>query len=126
MTASVAFSLLAFTAAPDLADAADLASYALVVATLLLAMIAAWVAVLAYAAATGTPDLQVMLYFRLSAPNAPHFEAGRDDSGNLQAIGSSQVVGEIYLRNNSPYSARNPVVIVRLRGMIFRSIPMDG
>ncbi len=43
----------------------------------------------------------------------------------MQAVNFKQLAGEIDLDNRSPYSARNPAVIVHLKGMAFSagSIP---
>jgi hypothetical protein len=87
--------------------------------TLLLALIAAVVAVMAYAAATGLPDLKLQVRFEFSDPNRPVFKAQLDEQGWVAGDRFKQTVGTISLRNDSGYSARNPAVIVRLKGMAF-------
>ncbi len=88
-------------------------------ATLLLAFIAALVAMLAYAVATGSPDLKLQVHFEFSYINRPVFDAEVQEGGRLRAKQFKQTLGTISLRNDSGYPARNPAVIVRLRGMVF-------
>lgn len=116
---SAVFFVLAFVLAPDLADGIALAGDVLVAATLLLAVIAAAVAVLAYTVSTGAPELQVSVRFPFSQVNAPLFKARRID-GEVQAEDFKQVNGEIYLRNENQYPASSPAVIVRLHRMAFK------
>jgi hypothetical protein len=114
---SAILAILAFVFAPDLADGIAFAGVVLTGATLLLAVIAAAVAVLAYAVTTGTPVLAFAIKFPFSEINNPTFEAQRREDGNLKAVSFKQLTGEIHLRNDSQYSARNPAVIIRLKGM---------
>jgi hypothetical protein len=101
---------------PDrLAEAGDIFS----AATLLLTVIAALVALLAYAVTTGLPDLKVQLNFEFSWPNRPKFQAEIDENGWLRALNFKQTSGSISIRNESGYSAKNPAVIVRFRGMAY-------
>jgi hypothetical protein len=124
---SVVLGILAFTLAPDLADGIALAGDVMVAATLLLAVLAAAVAVLAYTVSTGAPDLRIRVKFPFSAANAPMFEARKDEFDNLQAVNFKQLTGEIYLGNRNQYSARNPTVTVRLKGMAFNTVNIpDG
>lgn len=91
--------------------------------TLLLAIVAAIVALQAYAAATGLPDLSLQLRFEFSRSNIPVFEAAVSDNNWLQAKQFKQLTANVYLRNNSRYAARSPAVIVRLQGM---ALTMSG
>jgi hypothetical protein len=102
--------------ADRLAETADV----LAAGTLVLAILAALVALQAYAAATGLPDLQVQVTFGFSYPNRPVFRATFGDDGNSQAaVPFKQVYCVMKVRNKSGYSARNPAVIIRLNGMAF-------
>jgi hypothetical protein len=110
---SVALAVFAFILAPDLADGIALAGDVIVAATLLLAVIAAAVAVLAYAVSTGAPGLQVSVEFRHDYP----VSYTQDDQGQIISATFPNLTAEIYLRNVNQYPAHNPAVIVRLRGM---------
>lgn len=91
-------------------------------ATLVLALIAAVVAVMAYAAATGLPDLKFQVDFPFSRINWPRFRASsvdEEDGAWLYAESFKQTTGTILLRNDSAYSAKNPAVIVRLQNLYF-------
>jgi hypothetical protein len=124
---SAVFSVLAFTFAPDLADAAALAAFVVTTAALLLAVIAAAVGVLAYAVSTGSPDLAISVRFPFSAVNWPVFKAQKLDDGRLGSENFKQLIGEIHLRNDSPYSARSPAVIVRLTGIgVLNGVRSEG
>jgi hypothetical protein len=85
--------------------------------TLLLALIAAIVAVMAYAAATGLPDLKLQVSFPFSTVNCPRFEAIKDEHGSINSRPFKQTTGTVLLRNESAYSAKNPAVIVPLESM---------
>lgn len=90
---------------------------------LLLSFIAALLAVQAYAAATGLPSLSVQVWFGASSKNIPVFTANEEENGWL-AIGAPnrQTVAQISIYNAGLYSARNPVVVLRLEGMFVRGI----
>jgi len=88
-------------------------------ATLLLAVVAAVVALMAYAVSTGLPDLKVQIQFEFSYLNRPVFRAEIDENGDLRAARFKQTICTIMVRNDSSYSARSPAIIVRLRGMAF-------
>jgi hypothetical protein len=92
-------------------------------ATLVLALIAAVVAVMAYAAATGLPDLKLRVSFPFSAVNRPRFKAYAGEEGWLYAEGFKQITGTILLRNESRYSAKNPAVTVRLDNLYVANSP---
>jgi hypothetical protein len=88
--------------------------------TLVLALIAAVVAVMAYAAATGQPDLKLQVSFPFSTVNRPKIKAHRGkEEGWLLADHFKQTTGTVLLRNESVYSAKNPAVIVRLVNLYF-------
>jgi hypothetical protein len=81
--------------------------------TLLLALIAAVVAVMAYAAATGLPDLRLQVRFPFSKANRPSFDV-TEEYQLVSARDFMQTTATVQLRNDSGFSARNPAVIVRL------------
>lgn len=131
LAASAATGLLAWRVFPwhgtktgtadRLAETADV----LTTGTLVLAILAAFVALQAYAAATGLPDLQVQVRFGFSYPNRPVFRATSGEHGRSQvAAPFKQTYCIVNVRNKSGYSARNPAVIIRLKGMVFH--PPDG
>lgn len=84
-------------------------------ATLLLAAVAGLVAVLAYALSTGAPNLEVKVTNAENPYRQPTIDLGPDDSINV----CKDEELAISLRNVSSYSARNPVVTVRMVGFIF-------
>jgi hypothetical protein len=86
--------------------------------TLLLALVAAFVALQAYAVTTGLPDLQVQVQFGSSDRNHPVFLASTADNGWLQTTyPASQTTAKIRLRNRSNYAAQDIAMIVHMRGM---------
>jgi hypothetical protein len=88
--------------------------------TLLLALIAALVALQAFAITTGLPDLQVQVKFGSSDRNRPVFLASTLQNGWVQASDpQSQTTANIRLRNQSNYAAQNVAMIVHLHGMAF-------
>lgn len=102
--------------ADHLAETGDL----LTGGTLALALIAGFVALQAYAAATGLPDLEFQITFGFSLPNRPVLRATSDEYGQFQiAAPFRQIYSTVTVRNMSGYSARNPAVIIRLRAMAF-------
>ena len=103
----------------DLADRLTEAGVVFAGATLLLAAIAAVVALVAYAVSSGAPDIQFKMHFPFSEPNNPIFTAEWDQE-RAKAKNFKQLHPDVFLRNISSYSARNPAVIVRLGGMFFR------
>jgi hypothetical protein len=95
-------------------------------ATLVLALIAAVVAVMAFAAATGQPDLKLRVSFPFSAVNRPTFKAHSGKEGGwLSADDLKQTTGTILLSNESRYSAKNPAVTVRLENLYVASSPEE-
>ncbi len=86
--------------------------------TLLLALLAALIALQAYAAATGLPDLRVQVWFDYSDKNCPVFRASKSSDGRLQSdLPIGQTIARISVSNSSGYSARNPAVVLRFRAM---------
>jgi hypothetical protein len=85
---------------------------------LLLSLIAALLALQAYAAATGLPELAVQVWFGASSKNQPVFTAKAQDNGWLVVSEPSrQTVARISLCNRGVYSARNPALVITLDGM---------
>jgi hypothetical protein len=89
--------------------------------TLLLALLAGIVALQAYAAATGAPELQLRVSFPYSYPNAPRFMIAKDELGERITPPHDQASATILVGNMSKYSARNPAVVVRFENMALRS-----
>jgi hypothetical protein len=77
---------------------------------------AGFVAVQAYKAATGLPDLRIQVSFEYSEKNAPAFEADARDDGSARARPFKQTSGRIVIQNLSDYSPRNPSVVLRRLG----------
>jgi hypothetical protein len=88
--------------------------------TLLLAVIAGLVALQAYAAATGLPDLELQVRFEYSQENHPVFRGSVAAGGWVEATSPlGQTAATILIRNRSDYSARDPALVVRLVAMTF-------
>jgi len=131
LLATVILMILALTARANLADRMAETAVVIAGATLLLAIIAAVVALLAYAVSTGAPDIDMSIRIPLDGhPNNPEFEveSGSTRHSNDQAVTDAEVfavkafqqlVAMIQLCNRSRYSAVNPAVIVRLQAMMF-------
>lgn len=100
-------------------DRAVIVNTALVIYTCLLTAVAAVVALLAYRAATGRPDLDVEITFNFSFPNAPVFAAmpNEDDAMGRRLEGFKQTAATVTLRNASEYAAKNPGVRIELEGL---------
>jgi hypothetical protein len=77
-------------------------------ATLLLAVIAGLVALLAYAVSTGTPDIRIGVNFASSPRNLPNIVVDK----KVNEPWDETLI--IQLKNISRYSARNPAVSVRI------------
>jgi hypothetical protein len=93
-------------------------------ATLLLTLVAALVALLAYAVSTGRPDLKLQIRFESSQPNRPVFKSVAEN-GWLKAERSEQTVGTISVRNDSIYPAKSVAIVVWLEGMAFAGEVQD-
>ncbi len=77
------------------------------------------VALFAYLAATGRPDLHAVIQFNFSYPNEPVFEASDESfpDGTIKLKQYKQLDGTVYIENRSSYSARNPGVRIELSGI---------
>ncbi|MER6355678.1 hypothetical protein ABT186_28660 [Streptomyces sp. NPDC001634] len=101
-------------------DRAVLLNTALVIYTCLLTAVAAVVALLAYRASTGRPDLGIEITFNFSFPNEPVFVAEHDEDSSserrkLQSF--KQTWATVTLKNASVYAAKNPGVRIELEGL---------
>ncbi len=89
-------------------------------AAYVLVAVGSFVALLAYLAATGKPDLEVVIDFRFSFPNEPVFVAGENaglGSDWIKLKPFRQNEATVRIDNNSSYAARNPGVRIELRGL---------
>jgi hypothetical protein len=111
--------IVLLTASSGLSDRLAAISDVVGAATLLLAMVAAVVALLAYAVSTGIPDLHIQLDFPFSELNKPSFVSTFRDNGVAEAEDFKQLDCTVRVRNDSSYSAKNPAVVVRLQDMAF-------
>jgi hypothetical protein len=110
---------IALSSSASVADRLAAAADVFAGATLLLAIIAALVALLAYAVSTGPPDLRLSVRFEFSYPNEPVFTANVESNGWIKAKEFKQTCAVISFRNYSGYSAKNPALIVRAQAMAF-------
>jgi hypothetical protein len=99
------------------ADRLAVVANCLALGTLALALIAGSVALQAYAAATGLPDLEVKLSFPFSHPNQPAFTLPEVKHGAVAALAQNQSLATIYIRNKGVYSAKNPAITIQIKGM---------
>jgi hypothetical protein len=128
---TVILMILALTVRANLADRMAETAVVIAGATLLLAIIAAVVALLAYAVSTGVPHIDISIRLPLDGlPNNVEVEVEPGSSGhsNRQGVTDTEVfavkafqqlVAMIQMRNRSRYAAVNPAVIVRLQAMMF-------
>ena len=119
--ATVILTAMVLTTSESTADRLVAAGDILVGATLLLGVVAALVALLAYAVSTGLPDIRLSVEFPLTAyPNDPVFEAHADPDHPylLRFFGAAS--WKILLKNESGYSAKNPALIIRFGTISFR------
>ena len=128
---TVILMVLALTARANLADQMAETTVVIAGATLLLAIIAALVALLAYAVSTGAPQIDISirlplyghqnnLEFEVEPGNARHSNGPAITGAEVFTVKAfQQLVAMIQLCNRSRYSAVNPAVIVRLEAMIF-------
>jgi hypothetical protein len=125
--AVVILTAIALESSASLADRLAAVGDVLVGATLFFAIIAALLALLAYAVSTGPPDLQLKVRFEFSQANSPTFKADLLTDGRLKAQKFKQTSATVWLRNNSGYAAKNPAIIIRLEAMTFlpRTKPVD-
>jgi hypothetical protein len=87
--------------------------------TLILAIVAAVVALLAYGASIGLPDLRIQVDFPFSDLNKPSFSSALQENGGVQAENFKQLRCTVRVRNDSNYSAKNPAIAIRLHNMAF-------
>jgi hypothetical protein len=86
--------------------------------TLLLALVAGIIALAAYTAATGLPDLR--LDFSL-APGIPKKVMLKNEGGNLIAISSDLNIARVTIANITGYAARSPALMVQFAGTEIRA-----
>lgn len=112
------------TASSGLSDRLAAVGDVIGAATLLLAMVAAVVALLAYAASTGSPDLRIQVDFPFSELNKPSFISTFKNNGIAVANEFKQLSCTVRVRNDSNYSAKNPTIVLRLHDMAFSQTPL--
>jgi hypothetical protein len=100
-------------------DRVAIANTALVIYTCLLTAVAAFVALLAYLAATGRPALDIEITFNFSFPNEPVFLSAPSEEGDWgrKILGFKQAIARVTLQNKSVYAAKNVGVRVELKGL---------
>jgi hypothetical protein len=87
--------------------------------TLLLAVVAGFIALQAFATATGLPNLKIQLWFDSSNKNRPIFVADKLSNGWLEAdVLAGQTHARVRLLNRSNYAARDIAVMIQLNGMV--------
>jgi hypothetical protein len=90
------------------------------IASLVVVTLAGVVAVLAYAIASGKPELRATVQFEFSEPNAPRFVL-EDEPGGISHLwplrSFKQLLGQVTLENSSRYAARNPGVRIKFDGI---------
>ena len=118
VSATAATALLLWLSSANLADRAAEIGDIFAGTTLLLTVVAALVAYLAYAVSTGMPHLKLQVCFGSSLPNQPMVTA-ECKNGQLEAKNSGPTVVTVRFRNDGIYTAKDPAVIVRLEGMAF-------
>jgi hypothetical protein len=82
-----------------------------------LAVLAGLVAIQAYAAATGLPNLKVQVWFAASEKNKPVFQAHHVGNGLLETAAAQQTQAIISLHNEGRYSAKSVLVIIKMRSI---------
>ncbi|WP_269857944.1 hypothetical protein [Streptomyces sp. RPT161] len=97
-------------------------------ASWLLVAVAGVVALLAYLAASGRPDLSIEITFNFSFPNQPVFLAREDpdSEGWLQIRSYKQTRATVTLHNASVYAAKNPGVRIEFEGLYGMAEPPSG
>jgi len=91
-------------------DKATLVVEVAALATFLLTVLAAGVALVAFVVATGRPELTMTLRFINQADNTAHFKFDRptNQPGAAMILQDGQQDGQLTLTNNARYSALNP------------------
>jgi hypothetical protein len=116
---AAAFTVTTLAGRGDAANRLAAAGDILVAATFVLAVIAALVALLAYAVSTGPPDLRVSIVLGDSSPNSPVVAASYEPELVLHRAETGAEEMSILVRNNSSYPARNPAVAVWMHDIVF-------
>jgi hypothetical protein len=116
----VLFGLWVWSGLANLADRIAAVSVGIGAATLFITVIAALVALAAYHAATQAPDLQPQILFPGSEPNRPRLVSNPQQAqegvfGKFADF--SQLVARVRIYNASKFSARNPLMRIRLRNL---------
>lgn len=115
LTAILLISNLLLLSKANLSDRLAEVADVIAAGTAVLGVLAGLVALQAYAAATGLPNLEVQVWFSTSAKNMPVFLAEEVSADILQTTEpSQQTTATISLHNKSSYSARDPVVTVKI------------
>jgi hypothetical protein len=84
----------------------------------ILVALALLVALAAYIAATGRPKLSPVIQFTFSEPNEPVFWIASDSPAWGRTVKTyKQTEGNVSLKNDSPYAARNPGMRITLDGL---------
>lgn len=117
--AAALIAVIAVTQVSDLSFSDRLAEIGdwIVGLTLTLAATAGVVALQAYAAATGLPDLKFKISFTGSEANQPMFLTDLHEHGVVKVRREELAEGMITLDNLSSYSARNPAIVIRFERM---------
>lgn len=119
MFVTAILTVIALTSTASTADRIALEGDVLVGETLLLAVIAALVALLAYAVSTGIPDLYLSAQFE-GPPNTLMVTADTEtDPPRAKLV--IPITGRIMLRNESSFSAKNPALIIRAHGLALQT-----
>jgi hypothetical protein len=119
MLVTAILTVIALTSTASTADRIALEGDVLVGETLLLAVIAALVALLAYAVSTGIPDLYLSAQFE-GPPNTLMVTADTEtDPPRAKLV--IPITGRIMLRNESSFSAKNPALIIRAHGLALQT-----
>jgi hypothetical protein len=118
VAAAVAAGILLWGSSAGLADRVAEIGDIFAAATLLLTVIAAVVAYLAYAVSTGVSDVKLRVCFGPSLPNQPVVTA-EPRNGRLEAVDPGQTAVTIRIRNAGVFPAKNPAFIVQVQGMEF-------
>jgi hypothetical protein len=124
VAATVAAGILLWGSSGNLADRVTEIGDIFAATTLLLTVIAAVVAYLAYAVSTGVPELKLRVCFGPSLPNQPVVTA-EPKNGRLEAVDSAQTAVTIRIRNFGVFPAKSPAFIVQVQGMEFGSDAPD-
>lgn len=99
-------------------DRISATSDVLTAGTLLLAVVAGFIALQAFGVSTGLPKLQIQVWFDSSDKNRPMFMADPAANGWLRTNGpTGQTIARLRIRNQSIYPARDVAMVIELNGM---------